>query len=76
MHFESWEPTGCGSGPQNFTAIGVDFDGPDGGMAEDAVCQESAAGSGKEVKRSHVIAPPMATGQKAEPDAPPVPSLN
>lgn len=58
MHFESWEPTVCGSGAQDGTAIGIEFDGPDGGVTEDAVGQESAAGSGKEVKRSHVMVDP------------------
>ena len=54
MDGESGEPSVIASGSQHVAAIGIVFDGADGGMAEDEIGEESAASASEEVKRSHV----------------------
>jgi hypothetical protein len=53
---QSGKPSIGGSLSQYGATVGVEFDGADWLMAKDAVCEQSASGSGKKVQGSESIA--------------------
>jgi hypothetical protein len=54
-HLQVWEPSFGGSFPEDLATVGVPFDGADGIMSENKVGEESTAGPGEQMERSHFI---------------------
>jgi hypothetical protein len=50
VHAQVWEPSVGGALSKDGATVGIDLDGADRSMPEDAVCEQSASSSGEEMQ--------------------------
>ncbi len=57
VHMQTGEPSVSGSLSKHLAAVGIPFDGADGGVSKNEVCEEPPPRASEEMKGSHVMPP-------------------